>query len=394
MLYVSAAASGSQHDGKSWRTAWQKLSDINWSQALPGTFIVIDGGTKGMAYDTGVTVQSDGTANAPISLVASNETGRNGQVVISGKKMAAANGIEIGNHKYINIGGQTWKAIRVAFFSGNGVQLGSKSQNVKLANLEIDNNGFGTNGGGAGLILAGNSNTASQLIVHDNALNVSAAPSPSSVATTLSYSWIYNDAAHTAYRTDGVNIVDAPPSISSNKGSLMVLDSIIGPGLSTGISVQGTRGATTYISDCLFLNAEKANVERNASSNNSLDVLRITSFMTRRNAHGQGHAALQFTVGAQDSLKNSVVMGGVIQVTGNKALGANNVQFGTEGNTNLISPGEEDPKFLMDLSKIPGTVPVSYLTSLDYSLSASSPQKPYGLGSKVTSVRQLTPPGN
>jgi hypothetical protein len=350
---------------------------------------MIDGGAKGMVYNTGLSIQKDGTSQSPISIMASNEAGHSGQVVISGEKAQMANGIDLGNHSYINIGGQKWSCMRVAFFTGDGVSVGGGSQNVKLVNIEIDNNGI--KGGGAGISLAGNANIASQMIVHDNATNVSISPSTSTGSSASSnelvYSWVYNYQDNTANKSNGVDVVDG--QIGAANGSVMILDSVIGPGLSTGINVLAMQSAQTYIADCLILNAEKANLSRVAGSVNSLDVMRMTSFMTRHNAVGQAHAAIQFTEGSQDLIHNSIIVGGLIQVDGSRLLGPNNLQYGTYGGSMLVSFGEENPQFQFDFSKLPSRVPVNYLTNMNFARSNNARTAPNGLGSQVTSVKQL-----
>ncbi len=338
-----------------------------------------------MIYNSGLSIQKDGTAVLPINILSASEAGHNGQVIISGQNGGSTNGIDLGNHSYINIQGAKWRSIRVAYFSGNGVNLGSSSQKVKLINLEVDDNGLASNQSGSGISIAGSAHTIGQLMVHDNAVNITASPSSYTAPTVIIYSWITNLAANTANTTDGVQITDAPTANSY----LMLTNSIIGPGLATGINIQGKKAAKTYVSDCLLLSAQKANLSRVASSENGLDLFRVTSFMTRHNVAGKSHAAMQFTELAQDLIRNSVVMGGVIQITGNRMLGHDNVQFNTEGNTTLLSANEEEPKFRTDLGKIPSAVSVSYLASLDYSLRDDAAKPAYGLGSTLTSVNQL-----
>ena len=111
--------------------------------------------------------------------------------------------------------------------------------------------------------------------------------------------------------------------------------------------------------------------------------------MTPHNQNGQGHAALQFSASANDSVRNSIFWGGAIQVTGNKPLGGNNVQFKTLGNTVVLSNTFTDPKFANNLSGVADNASVNTLANLDFSLSNSSPQVPYGLGSLMTSLKQL-----
>ncbi len=379
---TTAATAGGVHDGKTWSTAWRKLSDINWSIIKPGDTIILDGGAKAMVYSTGLYVQKDGTPSAPISIVSSTESGHNGQVVISGKTTGLSHGIDLNSHSNVIIAGNKWKSIRVTYFKGSGVYLGSASQNDVVQNLEVDDNKYG-------IAVAGAAHRLAQIIVHDNALNISASLSASNSPTILTNSWVSNYQAGTTYRADGVAVLDTPAS--TNAGSLMILNSVIGPGLSTGINVQATKSGTVYLADCLLLNAEKANLSRVKNSSIGLDVLRLTSFMTHGNYLGQGHAVMQFTELGQDSVRNSVIYGGVVRVTGTQLLGNNNVQYKTEGHTTLLSASQVNPNFNVDVSRIPNMVPVNYLSNLDFGLkqSQSTSTVQTGVGSQVTSVRQL-----
>jgi hypothetical protein len=371
-------------------TAWLKLSDIDWSVIKPGCTITIDGGANGLVYTSALSVQKDGSASAPITITNSASPGNDGQVVISGTGSGATTGIDIGNHKYIRILGSTWKSIRVTGFSGAGIKLGSNSQNAVLKNLEVDNNGISS--GGNGITANGNGHLLYQLVAHDNYLNI--AISTSSVATnTIANSWITNSISSTSYRTDGIHVVGGGDN-PKGSSALLVLNSVLGPGLLTGMSVQSTGPATIRMTDCLFNNAGIANIARpNLTQPSPLNLFRVTSFMTQHNTAGQAHCGLKLTATPYDSVQNSIFMGGAIQVTASKSLGSSNVQFNTSGNTVVLSNNFVDPKFAANLANVPDNAPVNALARLDFSLSSISPQRPYGLGSQVTSAQNLLSTG-
>ena len=81
-FYVSR--NGSNFDGLSWDTAWNELDQIHWASVEPGAVIYIDGGSDEMRYETEMVIDSSGTENAPIKILASTESGRNGQIVFFG----------------------------------------------------------------------------------------------------------------------------------------------------------------------------------------------------------------------------------------------------------------------------------------------------------------------
>ena len=343
----------------------------------PGHTLTISAGQ----YNSGLSVQTDGSASAPITITSS------GSVVISGNGAGSTNGIDIGNHKYVRVLGSSWKSIRVTGFPGSGVNLGSSSQYDALKNIEVDNNGT------SGITAYGSGHVLQQLVVHDNAVNITITPSATATQNTIANSWVTNSQSNTTYKTDGIRVVGSTTQTQSNS-SLLFLNSIIGPGLSTGVNVQSSGPAMLQFTDCLFNNAGTANLARTAGANSPINLFRVTSFMTPHNQYGQGHAALQFTAAGNDSVRNSIFWGGAIQVSGNKPLGANNVQFKTLGNTVVLSNTFTDPKFANDVSGVADNTPVSTLANLDFSLSNSSPQVPYGLGSLMISLKQLFSSGN
>jgi hypothetical protein len=205
-------------------------------------------------------------------------------------------------------------------------------------------------------------------------------------------SWITNSQNSSIYKSDGIRVVASGAS-GQTSGSLLMLNSIIGPGLSTGINVQSP--ANLKLQDCLLINASLTNLSRaSASPSSKLDLFRVTSFMTAHNPYGQFHAALQFNANQNDSIRNSIFSGGIIQITATKPLGPNNVQSNTLGNTSVLSNSFTDPKCSTNLVAVPDNASVNSLAALDFSLTSGSPKVPYGLGSLVTSVKQLLSGGN
>src|SRR6266699_85933 len=160
--YVSKT--GSNADGLSWATAWNELSQINWSVVQPGDTILLDGGSSQMVYTTTLTIGKSGTQGSPITIERATETGRNGKVVIFGGRSTSLpycgqqnytyqtngvtnHGIVFGANSWIVIDGMSWDGIALYGHNNDGVVFTSASSNDTVRNMEIYDNGDAAQGG-------------------------------------------------------------------------------------------------------------------------------------------------------------------------------------------------------------------------------------------------------
>jgi hypothetical protein len=247
---------GNNGDGKSWATAWNELSNINWNSVLPGDIITIDGGQTtcpsnynfanhasmrpgvscGMQYNTALTIGKSGTESAPISIQLSSETGHNGTAVVFGGRSTALPycqqsgysqsgaprpyGILIGDYhnnsyfEYVEIDGMKRSGIMVY---GNEIGVGlrhDKNRFITLRNMEVFDNGQITNSNGIydldypGVSFNGSNLTFDRMFVHDNGQDefqdgyTGSANNGSHAALssiTLKNSWLYNNRDNPTY---------------------------------------------------------------------------------------------------------------------------------------------------------------------------------------------------
>jgi hypothetical protein len=411
--YVSKNVSTSG-DGSTWNSAWKELANINWSTIKPGDTIKIDGGPAGnsLGYATTLTVGADGIAGSPIKIESSDESGRNGQVLITAQYNGTSgyrNGIDIGDHKFITISGKAGtypgncpKSIRVNGFLYNGIVTGPGSESVTLNNIVIDYNGIGSASqgqSGCGLKLGGKQHTCNRLVLFDNSLNVDVYANVGGYGPTFNNCWIWNQGITSrCYYTDGVHVNNA---YVGGFSWFYFNNCVMGPGLSTAITFSQKNGGLST-NNCLFINPRLTNIKKTITTfpdanYSMISVSRNTSFLTPQAYDGQGHSCLDFVEG-QDSSYNSVFQGGAVNVVGTKSLGFNNFQNSTTGNTILISPNQTDLQFVNGVAGYPNNVPVGTLQTLlyptvtalvnaDFTLQSSSPAA--GKGSTITSVTNL-----
>src|SRR6266566_2137235 len=189
--YVSKT--GSNADGLSWATAWNELSQINWSVVQPGDTILLDGGSSQMVYTTTLTIGKSGTRGSPITIERATDAGHNGKVVLFGGRSTplpycgqsnytyqpapVANGIVFGPASWIVIDGMNWHGISIYGFNSHGVDMTGNPSNDTLRNMEIYDIGSVSQSGGAespdtgghGIYLTGANLTFEQMDIHDNA---------------------------------------------------------------------------------------------------------------------------------------------------------------------------------------------------------------------------------
>lgn len=199
VYYVSPSGNGA--NGLSWATAWRNTSTIEWSVIRSRSEIILDGGTSRCSVspydfrpsspDPGVTC---GQRYAPFSVGQNDITierstvpGHDGTVVIDGGRdtplpycgqpsyraaAGAEEGIDLNSHSGVVIDGMTRGGI-VVRGGQDGVAMRGGG-NDTLRNMEIFDNGYamsnpwGYSSDGNGVVLDGENNVYSRLLVHDN----------------------------------------------------------------------------------------------------------------------------------------------------------------------------------------------------------------------------------
>jgi len=383
--YVSK--NGDNSDGRSWKTAWNEMNQIRWTEvnAMRRDSIVLDGGEKRMVYQTPMVVQITPTYY-PVTINVSAEAGHNGQVLIAPGN--TVNGIEVASGG-IQMNGGRRNGIRV-----HGAKVGLKVNSsapyiFSIKNVEMSQCAE------AGLSLSSNyyPMSLSQLVIHDNATNVVVTQASTPTAATLSKCWIYNSTY--LVNTDGVRI-DGSPSGPPMPGATF-RDCVFGPGLRDGIS--NTSGARPSLTNCLLINATRKNIASYA-----INCQNVTSFMTRLNPSGQAHSCVKlqgtpYPYQPGSNIKQSIFFGGTVEIPTTinypyppfqqpyPLTVEQNTQFRTTGNTIALAPEMVNPDFVTPVGLLPNITPVALLMQVDFRLRPSSPAT--GTGCSITSVQNL-----
>jgi len=402
--YVST--SGSNSDGRSWSTAWNELSQINWSTVQPGDTIYIDGGSTacartttvtgssatprsssggscGITYRTMLTPGKEGTTSNPITIKLSTESGRNGTAIFFGGRSTPVpycgqSGysytaglrqlIDFRGKKNLVIDGSKWGGIKV-YGGVYGVGLSSTSENLVLRHLEIFDNG---NSGPdlPGIALSGTNVSLERSIVHDNGQD--ALQSGGGIRNfTMRQSWLYNARRHPTNtpqvfnyctHTDGIQVYSG-----GDQYGLTVEDSIIGPGFMQGFILGDyTTSSTSWVNtgmmhdvtlknllvvnlDSLSHNANlytkyssSALYPNNPPTNYRLD--RVTSYIG-----GSRNTWNMYILGSGHTVTNSIfVGGGSWGLTVRNAQSSNNISYNVSDNDNIAAdanPNFVDPNF-------------------------------------------------
>jgi hypothetical protein len=385
--YVSK--NGDNTDGLSWKTAWNEMDQIHWSELSPQRHdsLVIDGGERRMVYQKPLIFQIQPFYYAlPVSV--SSEDGHSGQAIIAPGN--TVNGIEI-NSGGIQLNGSRRSGLRV-YGAKSGVRINSSGPYpFSVKNIEASH----CTEAGLNVNNAYYPVSVSQMILHDNATNVLVQHGGGypGVAS-LTKCWIYN--SNYSVDSDGVR-VDGP--LAGPPMQAAVLNNcVIGPGLRDGFS--NSTSSRPTLTNCLFINATRKNV-----SSYSISLQNCTSFMTRLNPSGSAHSALKLQgtglpYGTPGTLvNNSIVYGGMVEVPLTISLPyppysvpfpisvSGNTQFQTTGNTTVLSPTMVNPLFVSPVGLLPNVTPIPILMALDFSLRPSSPAQ--GTGSSVTSIHNL-----
>ncbi len=375
--YVSR--NGNDQDGKTWETAWKELS-LDRSEVKPGDTILLDGGSSSMTYTTGIFIQT-----GDITISRSQEPGHNGQVIIDGQNSDNGIGLYIYNNR-VTIDGLTWRGISIRNFKAYGLLL-LRGGNVLIRNVELKNNKVGAG-------VAGTGSRLDRIIAHDNNdANISCRPCSRLDRVSITNSWVYNS----VYPPTGTTSLGIE-SARYRDTLLTINHCVIGPGLSTGVSVTDR----TEIQDCLLNNASKANLEINPIPSSpeivtaTASLKNVTSFLTNLNSTGEAHDCILRAEGApmhntEVFVEKCIFYGGRVNVPANHRLhSTDNVQYKTTGNTTALSPTMIDPQFRSDVGSVPNYASAGALNQLDFSLRPDSPAQ--GRGSSLSSSKTLFSP--
>lgn len=371
-FYVSK--SGNNQDGLSFSTAFNELSNINWSVIGPTDRIIIDGGTTQMIYTTGLKIAKTGYTAQPLRIQRSTIAGHNGKVIIDGLGRSNFVGIDFasaGQAGNVEVDGMQWDGIEVRNCD-RAVNLSCYSNwNDHVYGLDVHHNNKG--------ILIEGSNGAGWCDVHDNIVNNVVITNPNNVVYPgdgLTNCGIFM----TSGSADGVYM---NPGFLN--GGTNVINCVLGPNLRYGLNMQSI--TTVTLKNSLLLNAQLANFNQ-ADYTGRITVDRCTSFMTSLNYLNQAHSALKLASisSYNNTINQSIFYGG--SLAGNSYQnGSNNTQFRTSGNTFMVRGRTADPQFITDVSAFPNNVSNSILNAANFALQAASPA--VGTGSAITSVSTL-----
>ncbi len=387
--YVSPV--GNNADGSSYATAWSSFTNIVWSKLQAGDVLLIDGGTSGLVYKQSLVVPPNLPSN--IQILASNDSGHNGQVVLDGTN-SLSTGIDLNSSVCVGAVGPSIGML-VRNFKSAGVQFENTSGGASVWFTEIANNNSGVtvaygvssappisrlNNAYPGL--AGAYITDS--IIHDNVGYNVFSDSPCIVLG----SWLYES----SYPNPGNTTVGALLDYINSPNSPSVYGCVFGPGLSYGL-VAGPNCLNLNVGNSLFVNAATANLAIQQSSNQEQFWLNdCTSFLTQLNAQGTGHYSIndQRSNPSQRSLfvSNSIVYGGIVGVpvsegtvgivTGlNGRSGVSDTTGNFEdvetGNTTTLVAQQTDPEFSSNVAAISNSVSAATLLNYSFALVQNSP---------------------
>ena len=395
--YVSPTGDGS--DGRSWATAWKAPGQIDWSTIQPGDTLVLDGGQNGITYQGGFTVSKSGEEGKPITIRTSDETGRNGQVVLFGgrstalpycgqtdytRQEAALIGIKV-EANWVVIDGGKWRGIVIHGFNQEGVLLGSDTDHITLRNLEVYDNGTmketseGWRSGEQGIRLAGYNHIFERLIVHDNGQDE--IQSGARIGNfTLRESWLYNSRPHPDDPSRSFNMCTHSDGIQlwtgGDQSGVTVERSMLGPGLMQGLLL-GEGSTKTVVNDVvvrdsLFVGASNASIHTQNSEPKNWLLERVTSIrpVDQKNQN-------IFYTGTGLTIRDSLFIGGMSMYVPKDGDYSNNCQWNVSG----TKVGE---KVNPQLDSQPDGTDMTRLAEGNY-----KPGVTECIGSSLTSAQQL-----
>lgn len=142
--YVDNAAGG-LNNGTSWANAWKSFSNVVWgtSGVKAGDILYISGGTTSKTYTTGLRVGASGSSGNPITIKVGQDSGHNGQVIITGGGTSDGM-LALASTSYVTVDGDVGgrKNLKLYFTSdgsGEGCAVWADSANYFIIkNIEIE----------------------------------------------------------------------------------------------------------------------------------------------------------------------------------------------------------------------------------------------------------------
>lgn len=383
---------GSNADGDTWASAWNELSQINWSQIQPGDNIYLDGGPKGasMTYNTSLVVKKSGSTpdysidtRNWIAFGPGKEPEHAGTIVIDGQNRAGFSAIVLNKKGSFSLSSiVTSPSIR----RDNWLKVTNCDYGLYVKNgthcyfdgLELVHNKVAAYLNGKAVILRGSD-------IHDNDRAVVIHNSEDlavSHGSGLKHCWLYNRSGQSA--GNGVLVSQdntfVPTPSQYAVRPLSISDSVLGPNLSASLS---SNYNNLSVSGSLFLQPLNTHLQLT----NKAAVGNCTFFTTAKNSNGQTVKALVATKGSSNTVASSIFYGGTVNVPSGTSYGPKNTQFATTGNVTAISASMQDPLFVSAVGGYPNNVSFATLKNSDFALQSASPAK--GTGAYVTSVRVL-----
>lgn len=405
-FYVSK--NGNNQDGRSWQSAWNEMNQIDWNQIGAGDTILIDGGSSGMTYSTGLDIGRSGNYNNPIRISTSAESGRNGKVTLFGgrsQKLPYCGqssfynesglgwfGIRTNDHSYIEIDGRDWRGLSVHGFERSGIRVDRNSRNITIRNVEVHNNGYakstsrGWEPEGVGLRLGGENVLLERAIIYDNGQDAiqSLWHDNNLKNFRMNYTWLHNSRRHPSVdqafnyctHTDGIQIYDG--GIIED---ITIENSIVGPGFTQPLimgQARASNGAWADVQNVLIRDTIITKATDNAvygyrnSNSRNWHLERVT--LDCATTTGQ----CLYLMNRDHTVSNSVLYKGRVifpngminQVYNNCAYQNIEFQLGKNADPRFAQISDSD-RFALD----------------DYAIPSSS--ECAGLGSRITSVQQL-----
>jgi len=387
--YVSP--SGDNSDGLSWQTAYTQLPSMQFgvSPLLPGDHVIVDGGTAGLTYGSGLTISVSGVAGNPIVITSSNDKGHNGTVTLSGRNGPGGQYQPVGIYlsgSNIKIAGTSRGGIKISDCQFQGLSVsgnGNTLNNVAVQNV----NGPPVNPGhipGVALQFAGDGNRYQNMDIYNATICAQEYASLNHSQTTVfDGCWFFDNYSR---GNSGLLISD-----NNSASTMYINNSVFGPGLGSALTSSASAGQT-HVRGCLFLNASAANIVVNGAAGSSARFLvnKITSFMTDSNFQGLAHNCLSFNGNGALKIDNSVFWGGSVNVGPDIPVKVSgNFQYKTRLNTQLLAPTMVDPQFAdeANIAALTGSSPLKSVAVENFTLAQSSPAA--GKGALVTAVSQL-----
>jgi len=382
---------GDNSDGLSWKTAYTHIPSLQFgvSPLLPGDRVIMDGGTSGLTYGSGMQISVSGTSGNPIVIASSNEKNHNGTVTFSGQNGQGGQNQAVGVYlsgSYIKINGDVRGGIKFSDCQFQGLSV-SGNGNV-LNNVAIQNvNGPPVNPGhipGIGLQFTGSNNRYQNMDIYNTTICAQEYASLNNSQTTVfDGCWFFDNYSR---GNSGLIVSD------NNAASRMYMNNCaFGPGLGNAIASSASAGQT-HVLGCLFLNASGTNIAVNPAAGSSAQFMvnKITSFMTDGNYQGLANNCLSYNGNGKLQIDNSVFWGGSVNVAANVPVKVRgNFQYKTKLNTQLLAPTMVDPQFAdeVHISALTGSSPLGSVAGEDFTLAQNSPAA--GKGAVVTAVEQL-----